>query len=427
MAKISTGSTNPIFTGNIVEYEHVRPILYALDGTTANDIIIAGTLDVASNTIYVDSTSITANKLATFNQGLIGANGITASNQLYIVGNTTGSAGIFNRFYVTASLTSSFISASTEVQGLRVTGSNILARQNLAFGSLGTIVTGSGSVGLIAHSFTQSINNGNSLTFGGSQFRDYLILGANSPRVGIGASTAVNTGSLFSGSFITSLPSFTPSAATLLVSSSDEYVMKVATNAQSRSFAISSSGQIGINTWTPREALDVQNGNLAVKNPTTVSGSIFYVENSNGRSFEVTNAVTNSILSVQSPSGIPIMEVGYNSTLNYFGISGNGAGLTANLSSSFNIASGSMSLPIVVTAGKTAGITDLIIVSSGNVTLPDPSTTGPGRYYIVKNGNAATTTITVTPAAGTINGIASLGPTSASRYVSDGNTTWYSL
>lgn len=425
MAKISTGSTNPIFTGNIVEYEHVRPILYALDGTAANDIIIAGTLDVAASTFYVNSTGITGNELATFTKGIIGQTGITASNELYIAGNTTGSAGIFNRFVVTGALTASFVSASTEVQGARVTGSTVLARQNLAFGSLGTIVTGSGSVGLIAHSFTQSINNGNSLTLGGSQFRDYLILGTNSPRVGVGSSTAVSTASLFSGSFLTNLPSYTPAAATLLISSSDEYVAKVATNAQSRSFAISSSGQIGINTWTPREALDVQNGNLSVKNPTTVSGSIFYVENSNGRSFEVTNAVTNSILTIQSPAGIPIAEVGYNAANTYFGISGNGTGLNANLSSSFNIVSGSMSLPIVLTTGKTAGSTDLVIVSAGNVILPAASTAGAGRYYIIRNAHASNP-ITVTSTS-TVNGIGSLSPTSASRYISDGNSTWYSL
>jgi len=85
-----------------------------------------------------------------------------------------------------------------------------------------------------------------------------------------------------------------------------------------------------------------------------------------------------------------------------------------------------MSLPIVVTAGKTAGSTDLVIVSTDNVVLPAASTTGVGRYYIVKNANASSTTITVTSPS-TVNGIGSLGPTSASRYISDGNSTWYSL
>ena len=413
MATINTGSNPGIVNGNVIWAEHVLPIVYALNGTNDTDLITLGNF-----TFNGTGKTITANIPLIGTQGTFSSN-LTASVDLFVGNQASASLIQANR-----------ITGSVTVFSPQITGSNILASSTLSFGSLGAIISGSGSVPLITHTVTQSTSVGNQLTFGGGTFRDYLFLGQNSPRVGIGSSTTVNTASLASGSFITNLPSFTPTPATLLVTSSDAYVMKVATNTRSQSFAISGSGQVGINTWSPREALDVQNGNLAVTNATTTSGSIFYVENVNGRSFEVTNEVTNSIFTVQTIAGQTIMDVGTNSATDpYVLVTGTGTPAGANVSSSFTVASASMALPFLSASDPLPGQTNVAIIATGTaVTLPTATTAGVGRYYLIRNANAlGGSDITVGAGASTVSGIATLGPTSASGYISDGVGIWYSI
>ena len=408
MATINTGSQGQILNGNVIWAEHVLPIVYALNGTNDTDLITLGNF-----TFNGTGKTITANIPLIGTEGTFSSN-LTASVNLFVGNQASASLIQANR-----------ITGSVTVFSPQITGSNILASSTLSFGSLGTIVSGSGSVPLITHTVTQSVSVGNQLTFGGGTFRDYLFLGQNSPRVGIGSSTTVNTASLASGSFVLSLPSFAPAPATLLVTSSDAYVMKVATNTRSQSFAISGSGQVGINTWSPREALDVQNGNLAVTNATTTSGSIFYVENVNGRSFEVTNEVTNSIFTVQTIAGQTIMDVGTNSATNpYVLVTGTGTPAGANVSSSFTLATASMALSFRSGSTVTAGVNDVAIVATGNVTLPTATTAGVGRYYLIRNAAGSSIDVTSTS---TVSGIATLGPTSASGYISDGVGIWYSI
>ena len=410
MATINTGSNSGVVNGNVIWAEHVLPIIYALNGTSDTDLVTLGnfTFNGTGKTVAVN-IPLNATQ-GTFSQNL------TASVNLYVGNQASASLVQANR-----------ITGSVTIFSPQITGSNILASSTLTFGSLGAIISGSGSAPLLTHTVTQSAAVGNQLTFGGGTFRDYLFLGQNSPRVGIGSSTAINTASLASGSFLSNLPSFTPTPATLLVTSSDAYVMKVATNTRSQSFAISGSGQVGINTWSPREALDVQNGNAVISNTTTTSGSIFYVENINGRSFEVTNEITNSIFTVQTIAGQTIMDVGTNGATNpYVAITGNGGGITSALSSSLNIVSASMALAFRSGSTVSPGLNDLVVVATDNVTLPSATTAGVGRYYIIKNANTSVTTISVTSTS-TINGISSLGPTSASQYISDGVGIWYSI
>jgi len=419
MAKISTGSTNPIATGQIVQADHVSPILFALDGTDTTDIYIKGLLDVDGANFVVSSTS---------NQ-VTSQIPVAINNSLFVLTATTSSIVSSSLLIQGLNITGSQVSG-TRVYGVTVTGSNIQAQNTLAFAALGSIITGSGSVNIIQHSVSGSAATGHGLTFGGSQFVNYLIQGNRSPRVGIGASTAISTASLSSGSFIPILPSFTPAPSTLLITSSDAYVMKVSTNAQSQSFAISGSGFVGINTWTPREALDVQLGNAAIKNPTTTSGSILYVENAAGRVLDVTNFVTNSIFTVQNSSGLTILDVGTNSAASsYVAVTGNGSGITPSLSSSFTVVSASMALMFRSASDPTVGSTDIVVVATGTtVTLPTAPSAGVGRYYIVRNANAlGGSSITVGAGASTVSGITSLGPTSASQYISDGVGIWYSL
>jgi hypothetical protein len=410
MATINTGSNPGIVNGNVIYAQHVLPIVYALNGTSDTDLVTLGnfTFNGTGKTVAVN-IPLNATQ-GTFSQNL------TASVNLYVGNQASASLIQANR-----------ITGSVAIFSPQITGSNILASSTLAFGSLGAIISGSGSVPLLTHTVTQSAAVGNQLTFGGGTFRDYLFLGQNSPRVGIGSSATIGTASLASGSFILNLPSFTPTPATLLVTSSDAYVMKVATNTRSQSFAISGSGQVGINTWSPREALDVQNGNAVISNTTTTSGSIFYVENVNGRSFEVTNEVTNSIFTVQTIAGQTIMDVGTSGTTTpYVAITGNGGGITPALSSSFNVVSGSISLAFRSGSTVTAGPNDVVIVATSTVTLPTASTAGVGRYYIVRNAGASPIGVTA-GGSSTVSGITSLGATSASQYISDGVGIWYSI
>jgi hypothetical protein len=431
MATINTGSTS-IAAGEIVQAEHVLPIVKALTGQDATDIVIGGNVTFGGSGVVFNTenvplsgggayfTSNVAAKNFTATVG-ISADSASFSSSLSVLGYISASALLITN------LTASRVSASTEVVTQNITGSNLRLSNTLAFTGLGTIITGSGSVPILTHTVTQSGAVGNGLTFGGSQFRNYLFYGATSPRIGVGASTAITTASLASGSFLTGVVGLTNQPATLLITSSDDYVMKVATNAKSQSFSISGSGFVGINTWTPREALDVQGGNLAVKNPATTSGSIFYVENLTGRVLDVTNNATNSILTVQNISGVPIFDVGVNSSGgSYVAVTGNGGGITAGISSSFAVISGSMSLTFTTGSTVAAGANDLVVVATGNVTLPTAPTAGVGRYYIVKNSNPSTP-ITVSASPSIFNGPTVLSPTSASRYISDGINTWYSL
>lgn len=424
MATINTGST-PIEAGQIVQAQHVLPIIKALNGQDATDIIIDGNVTFGGSGVIFDTQTVPMQGgQATFT-GFINANsayittGITAS--LLSASNSVSANSI-----LTPTITASIVSASTQVIAQNITSSNLRLSNTLAFTSLGTIITGSGSIPILTHTISQSAG-GNSLTFGGSQFRNYLFVGANNPRVGIGSSTAISTSSLATGSFLLNQPLTPTQPATLLISSSDDYVLKVATNARSQSFSISGSGFVGINTWTPREALDVQGGNLAVRNPATTSGSLFYVENLTGRVLDVTNYATNSILTIQNVSGVPIMDVGTNSAgASYVAVTGNGSGISAGISSSFAVISGSMALTFTTGSVVTAGANDLVIVATGNVTLPTAPVAGTGRYYIVKNSNP-TNPITVSASPSIFNGPTILSPTSASRYISDGINTWYSL
>ena len=418
MATINTGS-NKIEDGLIVYAQHVRPIYDALVGTVTTDIIVGGNLTLNGGSGYkLDLGSATfTGSLARFTST------VSASGDVFVGNKLTAVTGSFVNVTAT-NITASLITASTNIAA--PVG---LFNNNIQFSSLGTIITGSGSVPILQHVVTQSGATGHGLILGGSQFRDYLIQGANSPRIGVGASNTVSTASLASGSFILNLPSFTPVPSTLLITSSDAYVMKVATNARSQSFSISGSGFVGINTWTPREALDIQLGNAAIKNPTTTSGSILYVENAAGRILDVTNQVTNSILTVQTISGLPILDVGTNSAaLSYAAVTGNGAGINSAISSSFALISGTLALPFTTGSTVSAGAIDVVVVATSTVTLPTAPTAGVGRYYIVRNANPlGGSSITVGAGASTISGITSLGPTSASRYISDGVSIWYSL
>ena len=408
MAKITTGSTNRIATGQIVQAAHVNPILFALDGTNPTDIYIGGLLDVDNGNFKVESGQ----------DRVISAIPVTINSGLFVQTATTSS--IISSSYLIQGLliTGSQVSGS-KVYGIVVSGSNLYSDNTLAFGALGTIVSGSGSAPIIQHTVSGSAAAGHGLTFGGSQFTNYIIQGTRSPRIGIGASNIISTASITSGSFVPNLPAFTPTPSTLLITSSDAYVMKVATNTRSQSFAISGSGFVGINTWTPREALDVQLGNVAIKNPTTTSGSVLYVENLSGRILDVTNEISNSVLSVSSVSGLPIFDVGANQAgSSYVAVTGNGAGINASISSSFTLISSSMALPITTTT--TPGANDLVILAASSVTLPAAGTAGVGRYYIIRNTSGGSITVS------TVNGNPLLGPTSASSYISDGST-WYTL
>ena len=415
MAKISTGSTNQIATGQIVQAAHVNPILFALDGTDTTDIYIKGLLDVDNGNFLVASGQ----------DRVISAIPVTINSGLFVQTATTSS--IVSSSYLIQGLliTGSQVSGS-KVYGIVVSGSNLYSDNTLAFGALGTIISGSGSAPIVQHTVSGSAAAGHGLTFGGSQFTNYIIQGVRSPRIGVGASTAISTASLSSGSFIPNLPAFTPVPATLLITSSDAYVMKVATNTSSQSFAISGSGFVGINTWTPREALDVQLGNAAIKNPTTTSASILYVENNSGRILDVTNQITNSIFSVQTISGLPIFDTGTNSAAaSYVAVSGNGLGINSSISSSLALISGTLALPFRSGSTVTAGATDVLIVATSDVALPTATSAGAGRYYRVRNAHASNN-ISITSTS-TVSGIASLGPTSASGYVSDGIGIWYSI
>jgi hypothetical protein len=410
MATINTGS-NPIENGLVVYAQHVRPIYDALVGTINTDIIVGGNLTLNGGSGYkLDlADAVLTASLARF------TNTVSASGDVFVANRLTATVGAFTN------ITSSLISASTSI-----TAPIGLFNNNIRFANLGAIISGSGSVPIIQHIVTQSGAVGNGLIFGGSQFRDYMFQGANSPRIGIGASTVISTASLASGSFTINIPASSASAATLLISSSDSYVVKVATNTSSQSFAISSSGFVGINTWTPREALDVQLGNAAIKNPTTTSGSILYVENNSGRILDITNQITNSIFTVQTTAGLPIFDAGTNSAgSSYVAVSGNGLGISSRISSSLALISGTLALPFTTGSTVTAGATDVLIVATDNVALPTATSAGTGRYYRVRNAHASNN-ISVTSTS-TVSGIASLGPTSASGYVSDGIGIWYSI
>jgi len=418
MATINTGS-NKIEDGLIVYAQHVRPIYDALVGTTTTDIIVGGDLTLnggSGRKLDLGAATFTGSS-ARFTST------VSASTDVFVGNKLTAITGSFTNVLAT-NITASLISASTNIAA--PVG---LFNNNIQFLSLGTIITGSGSVPLLQHIVTQSGAVGHGLILGSSQFRDYLIHGNASPRIGIGSSTSISTASLASGSFLLNLPSFTLAPSTLLISSSDAYVMKVATAARSQSFAISSSGFVGINTWTPREALDVQLGNAAIKNPTTTSGSILYVENNSGRILDITNQITNSIFTVQTISGAPILDVGTNSSgVSYVAVTGNGSGITPAISSSLTLTNGSLGLPFTSGSTVTAGNTDVVIVATGNVTLPTATTAGIGRFYIIRNANPlGGSSITVGAGASAVSGITSLGPTSASQYISDGTGSWYSL
>jgi len=379
MATINTGSSGPIQDGQIVYATHVLPIITALTGVDTTDIIVGGNLTLngdSSKKLDVGSATFTAS-LARF------TNTVSASGDIFVGSKLTAASGVFTAV-TSSTITASFVSASTNVSAPVGTFAN-----NIQFNSLGTIVSGSGSVSIIQHSVSGSPAAGQGLTFGGSQFTNYIIQGIRSPRIGIGASAVVTTASLSSGSFIPTLPSFTPTPATLLITSSDSYVMKVATNTVTQSFSISSSGFVGINTWNPREALDIQSGNAAIKNPTTTSGSILYVENAAGRILDVTNFITNSIFTVQNPSGLPILDVGTNSAgSSYTAVTGNGTGITPALSSSFNLVSASMALSYRAGGSTTLTSTDLVYVitqSGATVSLPTLAAAGVGRVYTIAN------------------------------------------
>ena len=422
MATIDTGS-NPIENGLVVYAQHVRPIYDALVGTANTDIIVGGNLTLNGGSVYklnLGDAALTAS-LARF------TNTVSASGDIFVTSKLTALTGSFTNVsstYVTASL----ISASTNVTTPVGVFSN-----NVQFTNLGTIVTGSGSVPLVQHIVTQSGAVGHGLIFGGSQFRDYIFQGTNSPRIGIGSSTVVSTASLASGSFVLNLPAFTPAPSTLLISSSDAYVMKVATLVRSQSFAISSSGFVGINTWTPREALDIQLGNAAIKNPTTTSGSILYVENNSGRILDVTNQITNSIFTVQTTAGLPILDTGTNSAgSSYVAVSGNGSGITSAISSSFTLVSASMALSYRNGGATTLTSTDLVYVDTTGgvtVTLPLAATAGRGRVYHILNRGGGSATTVARAGSDTIDDLTfiSIPSYGTKTVISDGVSSWWVL
>lgn len=423
MATIDTGSSGPIANGQIVYATHVLPIITALTGADPTDIVVGGNLTLngdSSKKLDVGSATFTAS-LGRFTST------VSASGDVFVGSKLTATSAVFTAI-TSSTVTASLVSASTNVSA----PVGIFAN-NIRFNNLGTIISGSGSVSILQHIVTQSGAVGNGLIFGGSQFRDYLIQGANSPRVGIGASTAMSTASLFSGSFITTLPTFTPVPSTLLITSSDAYVIKVATNTVTQSFSISSSGFVGINTWTPREALDVQLGNVAIKNPTTTSGSILYVENAEGRILDIRNFVTNSIFTVQNTSGVPIFDVGTNSAASsYVAITGNGTGITPALSSSFNLVSASMALSYRAGGSTTLTSTDLVYVitqAGATVTLPTLAAAGVGRVYTIANRSGGVCSIA--PAVGQVldnaNPRAITNLTTATIIASDDTVSWYVL
>ena len=64
------------------------------------------------------------------------------------------------------------------------------------------------------------------------------------------------------------------------------------------------------------------------------------------------------------------------------------------------------------------------------ITVPAGSSVQPGRNYVVRRDATATNTVTITPASGLINGVASLvlaaGAISSAEIYTDG-TNWFSL
>jgi hypothetical protein len=85
-------------------------------------------------------------------------------------------------------------------------------------------------------------------------------------------------------------------------------------------------------------------------------------------------------------------------------------------------------MALTFTSGSTVspGVNDLVIVATSTVTLPTATTAGVGRYYIVRNAGGSPITVTA-GSPSTVSGITSLGPTSASHYISDGVGIWYSI
>ncbi len=409
MAAINTGSVNPIADGQIVQYTHVLPIVRALSGQDPADITITGNVVFNGSGVSFDTSAIP----------------MTGSNARFttITATTVTGSSISG-----TSVTGSVITASTNLMSPTITGSNIRISTAATFGSTGSILNLSSSIPLVTHTISQSVSTGNQITFGGSQFKDYIFAGNTTPRIGIGASSAISYSMMASGSFIQNLPGFTPTPATILITSSDAYVMKIATTANTQSFAVSSSGFVGINTWTPREALDVQLGNAAIKNPTTTSGSILYVENNSGRILDITNQITNSIFTVQTISGLPIFDTGTNSAAaSYVAVTGNGSGVSSRISSSLALISGTLALPFTTGSTVSVGATDVLIVATSTVTLPTATAAGVGRYYRIRNAHASTDITIGCTSPSTMNGVTVLGPTSASGYVSDGIGIWYSI
>ena len=90
------------------------------------------------------------------------------------------------------------------------------------------------------------------------------------------------------------------------------------------------------------------------------------------------------MLTVADQAGLTILDVGKIPTMvSFTNVCGNGVSPT-NPSSSLNLVSASLSLPLATTT--TPGPNDVVVLANGGtITLPEAAVSGRGRYYIIRN------------------------------------------
>ena len=316
--------------------------------------IQSGSLTVVGNTTITGSLTVVTGssiELQVTNTGVRLGNISTDVHTVTGSLNTTGSVSINGAFSVTGS---EYISGSSDVSTIQGSTSggtllNILGTSGQLFtvtdglsGSLFSVNTISGLPVLEAFSdfsFVAGPYGVNNLFVGNS--RVGIMTGTPSATLDVVGNTRITGSTVITGSL--SIPT-----------AGDASLLTIGSAASPFFLVTGSTGRVSVNTTSSVSSLNVGGTtNVLTVQGTTVEGNMFDVYGPAGQLFSVVDGLSGSLFSVNTISGVPVMEVFSDNTVRI----------------------GQYSNPPLIVTGTTASVSGSLNVNSGNINVTSGSIT----------------------------------------------------
>ena len=277
---LNPNDINRIASGSLaVSVDNTRVTTFGTDSfTVSGSSTLSGSLNVEGSTAINGATSITGSAYVTGSTDVLTAQGSTADGTLFNVLGTSGQL-----FTVTDGLSGSLFSVNT-ISGLPV----IEAFSDFSFvaGQYGVnnLYVGDSKVGIMTGTPQATLD-----VAGGA------IIGGNTT---ISGSTVI-TGSL------------------TIPQEGETDLLKVGGTAAAPSLLVGTNNKVNIGTTSSVSTLNVAGTtNVLTVEGTTVEGNMFDVYGPAGQLFSVVDGLSGSLFSVNTISGVPVMEVFSDNTVN---------------------------------------------------------------------------------------------------------------